>query len=269
MLTFCILSSILIIFFYVINKYKKSSREIISLISLYSLTIVWSIFLFMDNERISIYILVIAFILLNCVFYYLFTNDQDTDPRVIYAKQQNYWDINSNDIIKTFRENEIEKEDRIEVKSNIDSLYINKLDNPEIKMISPNAVTYLKKINELYKTIIITNIDDIKKYPIQNKIFEKLVSFIEKDKELFLNYNKILKEFDNNLDFFIIYLWDNYSKDFNIGIGQLEALCKNNKIHQEFINALDNTNLTMIKLKGSYLLYKYHKFLEKKGVINE
>jgi hypothetical protein len=265
MLTFSILISIFIALFYMFNKYNKHTKDIVSLICLFSFCITWSIFMLIDEKRIPIYFEAIILFILLSSFYYLLTHKNIKNHSLIYAHQENYWDIDKDYIIKIFAERSIEKEDRIEVLAAKESLYLDDNQSDE-KYISTNTISYFKKIHSIYQNNIINKIDEIKNYPLHNKIYNKIVEYLEKDKELFLDYNSILEKFDQNLDLFIIYLWDNYSKDFNIGIGQLESITTNNLIEQELINTLDNTNLKMIKLKGSYLQYKYEKFKKEKGI---
>ena len=265
MLNFSILSSILVLIFYAFNKYDKHSKDILMLISLFTICIIWSIYLLIDNERISFLIQIVILCILILCFYYIISINIEKNPKLIYAKQENYWNIDKENVINSFKYRSIEKNDRIEVNATSDSLYIQE---HETQSISPNAISYFKKLNSIYKPTIIKNVSEIKNHKIHNKIFEKISSNLEKDKELFLDYEDILSKFENNLELFIIYIWDKYSKDFNIGIGQLETLAKKNPIAIELINAIDNTNLKMLKLKGSFLQYKYEKSLEEKGLNN-
>jgi len=264
MLTFCILFSLSSLFFYMLNKYKKESRELVFLLVLYSICITWSVYLLIDNTRPTIYIEIVILSMLIFVYIYIQSIEESVDPINIVAIQQNYWEVDSKTVIKSFDKLSNEKEDRVEVSASLDNLY--SLNNDE-KILSPTCIAYFKELEKKYKSPSITNINEIKKYPLHDKIFKKLVDFIEIEKELTLDYSMLINKLDNNLDFIIIYLWDKYSKDFNIGIGQLEAIVKND-IEREFTNTLDNMNLKMIKLKGSYLQYKYYKFINQKGNIN-
>ncbi len=266
MLTMCILFSLLILFFYGLNKYKKESKELVLLITLYSLSFIWGLYMIIDYQRTAIYILILILCILCLSLYYIFNFSKDADSRKIYAKQQNYWGIDKEEVINTFSSYAIEKSDRIEVPCDKNELYIYTSSN---KTISPNTISYLKNMNKNYCYTYVKNIDEIKKYPLKDKIFNKLLNYIEIEKEIFINYNDTLNKLENNLDFFLIYLWSKYTKEFNIGIGQLETLVINDSNDREFINALDNINLNVIKLNGSYLLYKYKKFMEKKDLNNE
>lgn len=265
MLTFSILASIIIAFFFISNKYNRHAKDVVILTTVFSFCTIWSIYLLIDSTRIPIYMqAIILFIEIFC-FYYLINITNIKNPTLIHAKQEDYWDIEKEHIINVFKNNAIEKEDRIEVTASNECLFVEELNSNE-KTISPMAISYLKKINGLYKIKKINDIEDIKKYSLHYKIFKKISLYLEKDKELFLDYTSIIKDFNYNLDFFIIHLWDKYSKDFNIGIGQLESITTNDILEQELINCLDNTNLKMMKLKGSFLQYKYETFKKEQGL---
>lgn len=265
MLTFSILTTILMIAFYLFNKYDKYSKDVIILSTLFTIATTWSIYLLIDTQRVSLYIQILILLTLIFCLYYISSFNMEKKTSIIYAKQQNYWGIKESKVVNTFKKRSNEKSDRIEVSAPSELLYIEEKNN---KIISNHTIAYFKKLESLYKPTIINNINEIEKFKLYNKIFKKISTHLEKDKEIFLDYNSILSKFENNLELFIIHIWDTYSKDFNIGIGQLETMTEGDEILTEFINALDNTNLKMIKLKGSFLQYKYEKFLEEKGLKN-
>ncbi|RXI43412.1 hypothetical protein CRU99_07715 [Malaciobacter mytili] len=263
MLAFCIVISMGILFFYMINKYKKDSYEVIFIFSLFCFCLIWTLYFLIDNTRPHIFILIAILLFELLLYIFILSFDEAKDKTKILAKQQNYWDIEADKIIKAFENLKIIKPDRIEVNVKKESLYTLE-DNR--KVISIKAIEYYKKMQKNYIVIYIKNLDEIKKYPLESLILKKLVFYIEVKKEQFPNYLEILEKFDNRLDFFIMYLWHKYTKNFNIGIGQLEALVVDDENRQELINAIDNINLEKSKLKGSYLEYKYFEFLKERGL---
>lgn len=249
------------------NKNSKDAHEIVFLFLLISLCVIWSVYLFTDNILPNFYILICILLIDVLVAYYIFKFDVSKDLVTIVAQQQNYWGIDSLYIIDTFKNLLKIKDDRIEVDAKIDNMYvINENIDYEKKIISLYTVKYFKKMEENYNPIYIKNINEISKLPLENMIFQKLKNMIEKKLEIFVDYDKELTIFNNRVDFFLMYLWDKYSKIFNIGIGQLESLVVNDENKQEFINALDGLNLSSVKLKGSYLQYKYDEFIKNKGI---
>lgn len=250
------------------HKHLKNSQEVIFLFVLISLCLVWSVYILIDNTLPNFYILIFILLVNISMVAYVFKFDSQKDLVTIIAQQQNYWGIDSLYIIDRFKNLMQIKDDRIEVEVKIENMYvIDESIDYEKKIISIYVIKYFKKMEERYKAIVLKNIDEISKLPLENMIFQKLKNMIEKKLEIFIDYEKELNRFDNRVDFFLLYLWDKYSKVFNIGIGQLEAIVINDENKQEFINALDGMNLSSIKLCGSYLQYKYYEFIKDKGIL--
>lgn len=267
MLTFCILFSLLVFAFYSVYRHSIDSHEVVLLFLLFSLCVIWGVYLLVDNTLPNFYILISILSINVLLLVYIYKFDKPKDVITIKAQQQNYWGIDSQYIINTFKHLMKIKEDRIEVDVKIENMYfIDESVDYEKKIISPFTIKYFKKMEENYIAPVVNNLDEISKLPLENKIFQRVKFMLEQKLEVFLNYEDELKKFDNRVDFFLIYLWDKYSKVFNIGIGQLESLVVNDENKQEFINAIDGMNLSSMKLRGSYLQYKYYEFIEKKGI---
>lgn len=65
--------------------------------------------------------------------------------------------------------------------------------------------------------------------------------------------------FGEQAEFFLMSLWEEHTKIFNISLANLELLAYNEK-DKEFLGALDLLNLNCVKRKGAVLFYKYMEF---------
>lgn len=107
----------------------------------------------------------------------------------------------------------------------------------------------------------IKSIDDLNENALFKAIFEKLKGFI-KDKEAKVDFNKTLQENNNCAEFFLMSLWEEHTKPFNISLANLELIAKNEK-EIELLGALDLLNLNCVKRKGAVLFYKYMEFKDR------
>ena len=75
-----------------------------------------------------------------------------------------------------------------------------------------------------------------------------------------MDYEALLKENKMCAEFFLMDLWEKYTKRSNIGIANL-ILLGNREIEEEFVGALDNIDLNCVKAKGAALYYRYMVFV--------
>ena len=181
----------------------------------------------------------------------------------IVANQQRYWEeIDAKAIYGFFSGRKDRKSDRIEIKVNRESKRFFRDLNGERK-INLNFFRTLK----LIEPTIIKCVDDLYQYPLYKAIYKKLSEIIN-SKEIKLNMDDVIKENAYCAEFFLMDLWDKYTKDINIGIGSLVVLARG-ATQEELIGALDNIDLNCVKPKGAALYYAYCVFKGKEKNIEE
>lgn len=102
--------------------------------------------------------------------------------------------------------------------------------------------------------------DTINQIPLYKAVFDKIKFFI-REQDIKANLVDIFVE-DNKgcVEFFLLDLWERYTKRVNIGTANLVLLAER-EIEEEFIGAMDNVDLYSVKAKGAALYYRYMVFM--------
>lgn len=168
----------------------------------------------------------------------------------IAANTQRYFKVaQPQDIVKFYSHRRDIKPDRIEVLVNKDS-----------KKLIKNGVIVPQFFVDLanFHGTKIKNLEDIEKNAVFAVVFAKLKEFV-KASEARVDFETKLKENDFIAEYFLLNLWEEHTKPFNISVANLEIVATNaNDI--EFLGALDLLNLNCVKRKGAVLFYKYMEF---------
>lgn len=186
----------------------------------------------------------------------------------IVANQQRYWnEIKASDVYKFFEKRKQRKSETIAIRVNEEEkkLLRSNLDKNN-KYLSINFFKKLKRIEDEFTFICtkkdyikVTNIlESLKDYELYTAIFNKINQFVKK-MEIDVDYGKILKENQYCAEFFLMDLWERYTKRENIGNANL-ILLANREIEEELVGALDNIDLNCVKAKGAALYYRYMVF---------
>jgi hypothetical protein len=174
-------------------------------------------------------------------------------PVNIIAKRQSYWSIPSKSIYRCYKNRIFITSDRVETKlDTADKLFTKRYS--EAVSFSGNIV--LKSRNIKLTKVMFT--DEIKNFQLYSLVFNKIKSILkvlEKD----VDFESSLKENDMCIEYFLLDLWERFTKNFNIGTANLEVYAVSD-IQIEFIGALDNISLNSIKRNGAVLLYMFMKF---------
>lgn len=259
MISFMLLAIIGTGFFLFGGLYFKG-KEILKIAGIL-LVIASSIFLFiwfmqgdLPKEMYFISILIILF----GFFVLIKIRKEKSNTLKIIANQHRYWkEITPSDIYSFFHNRKQEKKDRIEIKVNRDrkKIYFNSKNS---FFIAPSFFLDLDELN-LTKT---TNYKDINNSILYRTIFKKLKGIIE-DKEITKEYDtffqEILNKNGNYLEYFLIYIWEEYTRDINIGSSYLELLAINNT-EKQLVGALNISSLHNIVFNGSALYFAYMNF---------
>ncbi|RDU61868.1 hypothetical protein [Helicobacter sp. MIT 14-3879] len=262
---FAILLSLFVLFFWFYYRNQRSRRDLAYIIFLISMLIIWVTYFFvkdyyLDDKKDLIFLSsLVAFVLL---FYYL-KNLLSSVPLNIIAKQESYWDISASKIVNFFAYRKDYKKKRIDIN-------INELQQSWIRQFNNNEIYLSANFFLDYENLTLTKIKNIKElssYPLYEMIFIRLSKVIN-DKELKLNYDDLLLKNDFIAEYFLMELWETYTKDINIGIASL-ILKANRNIEKELISALDNLDLNSVKRNGAGLYYSYMKFKNKLPILQE
>jgi hypothetical protein len=233
------------------------TRHVIKIYFVIGIFLIWGTYLFINLKEWSpiantyIYLLFIPIFLLLLIKVYK-TGKQK--PINIVAKQQNYWNISPKNIYDYYRSRIVKRDDRIETKLNISSKQLTKKYSDETTFFTGNIALKISSI-ELTK---IADLNEIKNFQIYSMVFDKIKSilkYLEKD----INLENTLKENDMCVEYFLLDLWDRFTKNFNLGTANLEIYAANDT-QREFVGALDSISLSSIKKEGVALLYLFMKF---------
>lgn len=179
-------------------------------------------------------------------------------PLEIIAQRQRYWEeVSDKDIYAAYANRRVLKSDRVE------AVGVNKFENKLVSInenytefVSPQFFLNLDKVGKsLHK---ISSPDELEKSRVYRAIFKRLKSIV-KEKELNIDYYKLLEENQGYAEYFLMDLWDTHTKDTNIGVANLNIIC-DEWIEEELVYALDILNLNNVKLKGASLYYAYMSF---------
>lgn len=249
-----LLTLLFVMFFYTNSKNNK--KELVGIVSFFSIAIIWSVAIIFAKYELNLLaslLMLVSYLLLG----YYFVNQRPRVAIEIVAKQDSYWDVSPSIIEWNFQDREDEKKDRIEIEHDDVKFFVT--DAKEKKHFSMAYLDAYKQFENTYVLTKIKSLKEIKEYVIFNNVYNKILESLL-DQEIEIDLEEVLARFDYTVEFFLMHLWENYMKQNNIGIGQLEALVSN-KYEEEFINALDNVLLSSVKFSGSYLFYKYSDFL--------
>lgn len=101
--------------------------------------------------------------------------------------------------------------------------------------------------------------DTINQIPLYKTVFDKIKFFI-REQDIQANLVDIFVEDKGCVEFFLLDLWERYTKRVNIGTANLVLLAER-EIEEEFIGAMDNVDLYSVKAKGAALYYRYMVFM--------
>lgn len=204
--------------------------------------------------------LYLAFIPVFVFGYFYIKAKRKVRPLEVVANQQRYWDeVKGSDVYKFFQGRKEKRAKKITIRVNEEEkkLFRQIIGEPHKKYLSTNFFKTLKRIEEEFTYI--KNLDDIKQYKLYEAVFKKIKSIV-KAREISVDYEALLKENKMCAEFFLMDLWEKYTKRSNIGIANL-ILLGNREIEEEFVGALDNIDLNCVKAKGAALYYRYMVFV--------
>lgn len=259
MLGFAILFSLYIFFFWVSYKNQRHRRDLVYIILLVSLLMIWLTYFYtkdtnsLNNEKLLFLSLIVGFIMI----FFILRKILAPAPLYIVATQQSYWNISPSRIISFFAPRKEPKTKRIDININeLQQIWFRKYSNNEGYI---NANFFLN-----YENLRLTTIKDLQElalYPLYKTIFDKLSKVIF-DKEISVEYKALLETNNFIAEYFLMELWEKYTKDINIGVASLIVIA-NREIEKELIGALDNLDLNSIKRNGAGLYYSYIKYKNK------
>jgi hypothetical protein len=253
------LSILLVILYFgygaMITDWRKELKEILGYAVVIALLLIWGTYFLMFSggyKQMESYIYILFIAISFLIAYKIFLLSK-TKPLDVLAKQQSYWNIPHQDIYNKFR-NKLEiKSDRVEVSTNELEKKIYRRYSNSSELITGNIFLAIQNL-ELTK---ISNLNEINS-ELYNTIFQKIKSSTIKQEED-VNFDEILKENENYLEYFLIDCWDRYTKRINVGIAPLNVIAKT-FTEQELLGALDNVCLSSVKRNGAALYFKYMQF---------
>lgn len=249
---------------YWLNRYMKELRHVLLAYCVIVAIGYWATLMFISKANIAVNsYLIILYTFCSIVAFFYLRGTVSIKPIIIKAKQQTYWGIDSNKVDRAFKHLEDVRSNRVEVKIPFGNTFFTVLNDKEV--LTPSTIEYYTYMSCYYPIPLITNVsvledNSLAELNIHRMIFKKLKELI-KDKEQNINYNEILRFCNYRADFFLMALWDRVVPEFNLAIGQLEALVTDNIFLQEFINALDLLTRKSVKLRGSYLRSEYECYI--------
>lgn len=261
---FAILLSLFVLFFWFYYKNQRSRRDLVYIIFLISMLIIWVSYFFFKNYDLEYKkILYSSSLVIFILLFFYFKKIISPAPLNIIAIQESYWNISASKIVNFFAYRKDYKKERIDININeLQQSFLRQYDNNAIYLSANFFLDY-----ENLKLTKINNIEELSLYPLYKTIFDKLFKVIN-DKEIMLDYNDLLLKNNFIAEYFLMELWEVYTKDINIGIASL-ILNANNDIQRELIGALDNLDLNSIKRNGAGLYYSYMKFKNKLPIFKE
>ncbi|EAJ2975602.1 hypothetical protein ACMWEF_001850 [Campylobacter jejuni] len=185
----------------------------------------------------------------------------------IVADQQRYWDeITSDEVYDFFKHRKINKGKRFAVEVNEQERKFHKAKTPNSKNNVDNyiSVSFWKRLKKIENEFtFVENIEQIEEYPLYHAVFNKIKDII-KSSEKKVNYDEILKENNYIVEFFLLYLWENYTQRINISNANLILLAEN-EIQEDFVGAMDNVDLNSVKKRGAALYFRYIVYHKREG----
>ena len=210
-------------------------------------------FLFLQDKEFKPSLYCLAFLPL---FYFCFKYIKEkTKPKPldIVANQQRYFkEAKAKDIVNFYKVRKSIKSNRVEA-----------LVNKESKKLIKNGFIVPQFFLDFHNFTLseVKNIDELNENALFKAVFAKVTEFI-KQRELKIDFEKVIKENEFKAEFFLMNLWEENTKPFNISLANLELLAKNEQ-EIELLGALDLLNLNCVKRKGAVLFYKYMEFKDR------
>lgn len=219
------------------------------------------------NYQNYIYLLFIPFFIIGM---YHLKKARKIVPLSVQANQQRYWEeIKASDVYKFFLGRKEPKRKKIVIRVNEGEKKFFKSSEliPDKDYVSVNFFRMLKRIE---KELTFVNLkssqniekdmnDTINQIPLYKAVFDKIKFFI-REQDIKANLVDIFVEDKGCVEFFLLDLWERYTKRVNIGTANLVLLAER-EIEEEFIGAMDNVDLYSVKAKGAALYYRYMVFM--------
>lgn len=258
-----ILFTLLFLFIYVVFGFfysftKKEVKELLLYVLQGGILVVWATWYLTDigrYEKINMFLCIGCIVVSIYSAYFLFKISKK-NPIDIVAKQENYWSVNAIDILKCFNYKTEIKNDRVEVlvneeKKKIYRTYRKENDKKQHKYLSGNIFLEIRNLK-------LTKVNDVKeiKQNIYQKIFNKIKNENEEAELEDINYNDILEENFNIVEYFLMDVWNRYTTKINIGTATLNIKAEN-ETERQLIGALDNITMQSVKRTGAGLYYLY------------
>ncbi|TEY00691.1 hypothetical protein [Campylobacter sp. US33a] len=260
MLFFCIIGGVLWIYSSSVFLSRNILRHYALILFLVSfMTFGISVLLIKNDKTSSEYYLLFIPLFLASMFYTRYRKKMK-DLRVV-ADQQRYWEeVKPEDVDNFYQHRKKEKEKRISVSVNVKDKKFFKIfeinQNENKRYISLSFFKTLKRIENEFT--VVKNTDELKKYYLYDIVFKKIKGII-KQAEKMVDYEEVLKNNNYYAEFFLLFLWENYTQRTNISNSNLLILAER-EIEEEFVGALDNIDLNSVKKRGSALYYRYMVF---------
>ena len=247
-----------------VTEYKKELRTILFDIFLIVSFSVWGIYILMflgeyKKMEMFFYIFFVAVSIFTIYKIYLLSLKK---PLNIVARQQSYWGVKASQIYKKYDWKLDFRKDRIEVKNNPLEKQIYRQYSNNSKYITGNIFLAMRDLEFTYA-------DDISE--INSELYKTIIKKYEeilKELELKNEFNNLLKENGNCVEFFLISCWVMYTKRINLGIATLDVLVKN-FTEYELLGALDNATLNSVKRHGAAMYFKYAEFKNLRPDVSE
>lgn len=191
-------------------------------------------------------------------------------PLSVQANQQRYWEeIKASDVYKFFLGRKEPKRKKIVIRVNEGEKKFFKSSEliPDKDYVSVNFFRMLKRIEKELTFVDLKSSQNIEKdmndtinqIPLYKAVFDKIKFFI-REQDIKANLVDIFVEDKGCVEFFLLDLWERYTKRVNIGTANLVLLAER-EIEEEFIGAMDNVDLYSVKAKGAALYYRYMVFM--------
>lgn len=219
------------------------------------------------NYQNYIYLLFIPFFIIGM---YHLKKARKIVPLSVQANQQRYWEeIKASDVYKFFLGRKEPKRKKIVIRVNEGEKKFFKSSEliPDKDYVSVNFFRMLKRIEKELTFVDLKSSQNIEKdmndiinqIPLYKAVFDKIKFFI-REQDIKANLVDIFVEDKGCVEFFLLDLWERYTKRVNIGTANLVLLAERD-IEEEFIGAMDNVDLYSVKAKGAALYYRYMVFM--------
>lgn len=219
------------------------------------------------NYQNYIYLLFIPFFIIGM---YHLKKARKIVPLSVQANQQRYWEeIKASDVYKFFLGRKEPKRKKIVIRVNEGEKKFFKSSEliPDKDYVSVNFFRMLKRIEKELTFVNLKSSQNIEKdmndiinqIPLYKAVFDKIKFFI-REQDIKANLVDIFVEDKGCVEFFLLDLWERYTKRVNIGTANLVLLAER-EIEEEFIGAMDNVDLYSVKAKGAALYYRYMVFM--------